>query len=441
MLGGKKMKRLKGLTFLLVLSLALALAGCGGGSKQEGDKSGGGSGEPPKEVIIGYTGPLSGPGAQYGQDCLNGVDCAINDINEAGGITVNGQKYVFKLEKLDDMADPTQAVNNARRFRDQYKAPAVFNPVFNTIAPMMEINQEPGNEFIIMAYTSTPKVDEMNNELTVSIPPPFTAYVRGFSDVAWEQGWRKAAMVITLGAYGDEWREAFKEYWEHELGGQVTADQPANYYTETDFSSQLTAAIATKPDVMVVGGPSSPTGLVIEQARTLGYKGGFILIDQAKMDYIVDEVFKGSTSMMENVIGVAAVKDIPTQMASIFNNKYTEKYKVHNTWEAVLNYCAMHALARAMEEAGTVEDVRAIRAAFPKVFPLTGDKYPAEYYGIKDTGRMLVSGSVQMIKEGKYETPISYIYWTKTEDEFNQLKQKITASNPHKWMPLENYTK
>lgn len=433
------MKWFRVVTLSLAVVLILALtSGCG--SKPAKETAGSDStGEKPKEVVIGFTGPLSGPAAEYGKDNLNGVDMAINQINESGGITVKGQKYLFRLEKLDDMVDPTQAVNNARRFRDQYKAVAVFDPVFNTIAPMMEINTEKGNEFLIMAYTSTPKVDELNNQLTVSIPPPFTAYVRGFSDLAWEQGWRKAAMVITMGAYGDEWREAFKEYWEHKLGGKVTADKPANYYTETDFSAQLTAAISTKPDVLVIGGPSSPTALVIEQARNLGFKGGFILIDQAKMDYIVDNIFKGSTKLMENVIGVAAVVDIPTKMATVFDKQYQEKYKMHNTWEAVLNYCAMNALARAMVEAGSVDDVRAIRASFPKAFPLTGDKFPAEYYGIKDTGRMLLPGSIQIIKNGKYVEPTSCVYWTKTEDEFKQLKEKMNATNPVKWQPLEQY--
>jgi len=277
------MKRSKGLNRLLALILVLALAagllaGCGGNSTND-ESNAGNTAEPTKEIVIGYTGPLSGPAAEYGVDNFNGVDMAIKDINEAGGITVNDQKYVFKLEKLDDMADPTQSVNNARRFRDQFDAPVVWNPVFNTTAPMLDINQEEGNEFLVMAYTSTPLVDDMNNDLMVSIPPPFTAYVNSFSEIAWEQGWRKAAMVITLGAYGDEWREAFEEHWTH-LGGEVTADQPANYYTETDFSAQLTAALATQPDVLVIGGPSSPTALVIEQARTLGFEGGFILIAQ-----------------------------------------------------------------------------------------------------------------------------------------------------------------
>ena len=98
-----------------------------------------------KEVVVGYTGPISGVAAEYGQDCLNGIAMAVNEINPAGGVTIKGQKYQFKLVKFDDMIDPTQAVNNCRRFRDQYKAPAVFNPVFNTLAAMAKINQEKGN--------------------------------------------------------------------------------------------------------------------------------------------------------------------------------------------------------------------------------------------------------------------------------------------------------
>jgi branched-chain amino acid transport system substrate-binding protein len=319
-----------------------------------------GSSKAADEIVLGYTGPLSGPAAEYGQDLFNGIDMAVKELNAGGGITVKGKKYTFQLEKLDDRIDPTQAVNNARRFRTN-KAIAVFNGVFNTTAPMMKINEEKGNEFIMMAYTSTPLVEKLGNKLVVSTAPNFTTYVQVFVDWGLKKGWKKCAMVVTLGAYGDEWRSAFKEYWE-KRGGVITVDKPANYYTETDFSPQLAAAIATKPDVMLIGGPSATTALVIEQARGMGYKGGFIMIDQAKQDYIA--ILLKGTKVMGNLIGTAGVVSVPFDGAKIFDKKYTETYKRMVTWECALNYSATHALARAIVAAQSVDDVYKIRAAF-----------------------------------------------------------------------------
>jgi branched-chain amino acid transport system substrate-binding protein len=384
-----------------------------------------------KEVVIGFSGPLSGVAAEYGQDCSNGIEMAVKELNAAGGITVGGEKYKFKLVKLDDRIDPTEAVNNCRKLLDQYKAPAVFNPVFNTLAAMARINQDKGHEFLLMGYTSTPKMIEMGNKLVAAIPPPFTVYVKSFSDLAWKKGWRKAAMVVTLGAYGDEWRHAFKANWEAR-GGKITADKPANYYTETDFSSQLTAALATKPEVLLIGGPSPTTSLVIEQARGLGYKGGFILIDQAKMDYIAN-ILKG-TKLMGNTIGVAAVAMSPTAAAPAFDKKYVAEYKRMQTWEVALNYDAMHALARAMVAAGTVKNPMAIRAAFPKAFPLSGDKYPVEYYGITPGGRMECPGSVQTIDQaGKYGPIQMFAWWFKTKDEFKKFTGQTAPIGNASW--------
>ena len=371
------------------------------------------------EIVIGYTGPLSGPAAEYGQDIFNGVDMAVKELNAAGGITVKGKKYTFRLDKLDDRVDPTQAVNNARRFR-QNKAIAVFNGVFNTTAPMMKINEEKDNEFIMMAYTSTPKIETLGNKLMVDTTVDFTTYVQVFAEWALKKGWKKCAMMVTLGAYGDEWRTGFKEYYQ-KRGGVITADKPANYYTETDFSSQLAAAIATKPDVMLIGGPSATTALVIEQARSMGYKGGFMLVDQAKQDYIA--VLLKGTKIMGDLIGTAGVVSIPFDGAKVFDKKYTSTYKRMVTWECALNYTGMHALARAIVVAGTVDDVYKIRAAFPKALdpPMLGDKYPNAVYGLTDAGRMLIMCSVQTVTKGKSDPSVLYAWWPKTQKEFNKL--------------------
>ena len=387
------------------------------------------------EIVIGYTGPLSGPAAEYGQDIFNGVDMAVKELNAAGGITVKGKKYTFRLDKLDDRVDPTQAVNNARRFK-QNKAIAVFNGVFNTIAPMMKINEEKGNEFIMMAYTSTPKVEELGNKLMVDTTVTFTTYVQVFAEWALKKGWKKCAMMVTLGAYGDEWRTGFKEYYQ-KRGGVITADKPANYYTETDFSSQLAASIATKPDVMLIGGPSATTALVIEQARSMGYKGGFMLVDQAKQDYIA--VLLKGTKIMGDLIGTAGVVSIPFEGAKTFDKKYTTTYKRMVTWECALNYTGMHALAKAIVTAGTVDDVYKIRAAFPKALdpPMLGDKYPNAVYGVTDAGRMLIMASVQTVTRGKSDPSVLYAWWPQTQKEFDRLVVQAAVgggTNPVYWL-------
>lgn len=384
------------------------------------------------EILIGYTGPLSGVAADYGQDAFNGIELAVKELNAAGGIVVNGKKYLFRLEKLDDRIDPTRAAANARRFRAN-GAIAVFSPVFGATAAIMKVNEEKGHEFIVVALTSTPKVEELKNRLTVAAPGPFTSSVEIYSNWAMNRGYKKCAMVVTLGAYGDEWRLVFKKVWESK-GGIITADKPANYYMETDFSSQLTAAIATGPDVMLIGGPTGATALVIEQARGLGFKGGFILIDQPRQDHI--EKLLGSTKLMGNTIGPAAADYMPPRPSQKFIERYRAEYKKAGAMESAVNYTLMYVLAKAVTAAQTVDDVYKIRASFTKALPVLADRFPMEIKGITEEGRFLIYSSTQSITDGKWDPPVVYVWWTKTQAEFDEVDRlsQLDKRIQKKWL-------
>ena len=411
------MKHLKSMIFLVVVSIIFI--------------------QPPAvayEIIVGFSGPLSGLAAEYVHNINNAIDMAVKEINEAGGITVAGKKYTFRLEKLDDRADATQALNNARRFQSMGVV-AVFNGVFTTIVPMMKINGESGREFIMMAYTSTPKIEEMENKLTVISTPTFNVYVEAFTDWSLKKGWKTCAMVVTLGAYGDEWSHTFRDAWVKK-GGTITISKPANYYTETDFSAPLTAAIATKPDCMLIGGPSATTALVIEQARQMGYKGGFIMIDQAKQDIIARLL--GSTKVMGDLIGTGGV--LSTSFGTNpFDKRYTKTYKRMTTWECALNYTAMYSLARAISAAGTTRDIYKIRKSFPKAFPLLADYFPSESMGITEGGRAKIFGTVQTISKGTSDVPYLTCWWAKTKEEF-EAELKVSLAHPaisKVWLPVK----
>lgn len=382
------------------------------------------------DILIGFSGPLSGLAADYGLDLVNGIEQAIKELNEAGGVTVAGKKYQFKLEKLDDRIDPTQAVNNARRFRSK-GALAVFNGVFSTCAAMMNINQEKGNEFLVMAFTSTPKITKMKNKLTVVAPGPFDSFASIFVEWALSRGLKKCGMMVTLGAYGDEWRQEFKRIYEKK-GGTITADRPANYYTETDFSAQLTAVLATNPQVILIGGPWNATALVIEQARSMGYKGEFIMIDQSKQDQIRE--FLNGYSLMGNLIGSAGVSHIPPRPGQDFGPRFRGTFKRAANIESVFTYTFMFSLARAIEAAQSVNDVKKIRAAFSKIFPFLATEFPMEVHGITREGRLKVFTGTQIISNGEPRIPVMYDWWSTSDSEHEKARK---VSQIDKSVPLK----
>ncbi len=388
------------------------------------------------DIVVGFSGPLSGVAADYGLELYNGLDMATKEINAAGGVKVKGKIYKIRLERLDDKADPTQALNNAKRFKAA-GAIAIVNGVYTTTAPLMKINEEKGQEFLMLAFTSTPSVTEVGNKLVISPNVPFTINVDLYTDWAKSKGYKTCAFVPTLGPYGDEWRRAFKASWEKK-GGTVTIEKPANYYTETDFSAPLTAALATKPDFMLIGGPSGATALVVEQARGMGFKGGFVFIDQAKLD-VIAETLKGR-EQIGTAIAVAGMKTMPEGAAKRFALKYQGIYKRVATWEASVNYCLMNSLVRAIEVAQSVDDVYKIRAAYPKAFPMMlGDYpkgFPMEILGVSENGRWQTFTSIQPVNDGKLDIIYQYAWWVKSEKEFQEQSKRsrmVTKGIVQKW--------
>ena len=60
-------------------------------------------------ILVGVSGPLTGPNAQYGAQWKDGFDLAVAQINAAGGPPI---QYVFE----DSQSDPRQAVTIAQKF-------------------------------------------------------------------------------------------------------------------------------------------------------------------------------------------------------------------------------------------------------------------------------------------------------------------------------------
>ncbi|MCF8110905.1 MAG: hypothetical protein K9J85_05405, partial [Desulfobacteraceae bacterium] len=143
-------------------------------------------------------------------------------------------------------------------------------------------------------------------------------------------------------------------------------------------------------------------------------------------------------SLMNNVVGVVRVLDVPSQVVKDFNSRYEEKFGVHNTFEAMLNYSALNLVFDAMKEAGTVDDPAAIKAAIPKVVPQSSENVPTPYFDMLET-KLLVAATAGVIEDGEYAKAYQYLWWPEDEAAFEKYKEMAPGGIETRWLPLEGY--
>ena len=350
-------------------------------------------------IKIGYSGPLSGGAAQYGKNALDGMLLAADELN-AASMEIGGKKVKFEIVALDDKYNPSETAINGQRLVQQNKTAAILVPHSGGIFALQAINER--NNFIVLAYSSVPQITNRGNKLTLRIPPEFTTYIEPFSKYLMERFGKKVALVGADHDYAKAWSAAFKPGWE-KLGGTVVAENPMSYNRATDFYSGVSKALAAKPDVLFVGGASEPTALVVKQARELGFKGGFMVMDQAKLDEMARVV--GGMGMLEGAIGVLPVSADPSPDNKTFIERFGKKFdgRVPGS-EALWNYTAVHATAKAMQLAGTSSDAQAIHAKLDAAYKaLPTSVNPGGVTGVDALGGTLTRERGGAVRDGKIE--------------------------------------
>ena len=349
------------------------------------------------EINIGFTGPLSGGAALYGENTLEGLRMAAEEINAAGGITVDGEKHTINIQALDDKYSPSQAAVNGKRLVQQYNAPVIFTPHSGGTFALQAFNERDG--FLVMSYTSVPAVTSKGNKLTVKIPPNFTDYIEPFSRITMDRFGNKLGVANATHDYAKYWTKEFVPVW-RELGGEVAAMNPMDYNKSADFYTGVSKVLSEDPDVMFVGGASEPTGLVVRQARELGFKGGFILMDQAKMDEVAK--VSGGIKSLEGSVGVVPLDKYENEGAKLFLEKWQKEHNGVATSETAYNYFAMYLIAQAMQEAGTVDDAKAIRAAIASAMDKVSVEHnPYDVDGIDEAGNLGADPQIAEVVDGE----------------------------------------
>lgn len=352
-----------------------------------------------QEVVkIGYSGPLSGGAALYGKNVLDGQKMAFDEINANGGVEVGGKKINLEVVALDDQYNPSQTAINIQRLVQQEKAPSVLVSHSGGVFAAQARNEQ--QNILIFASTSVPEITSKGNKLTIRTSPLFTSYIPHFIEYAMSKHGKRLGMGLGDHDYAKAWAKEFKPAWEN-AGGDVVIENSMNYNKSADFYSGVSRILAAKPDVLIIGGASEPTGLVIKQARELGFKGGFIMIDQVKAEEVA-KVTDGYTSLDGSIGIMPLIEDQEPKIKA-----WIERYRtIHGdkipTWDEALSYISQHALARAMELAGTAVDAIAIRAKVDEAYKSLPDSVNIlDAQGVEENGGVLQDPKIAVIEDGK----------------------------------------
>lgn len=318
-----------------------------------------GSASAQEVVLVGVSGPLTGPQASEGKDNENGARMAVDELNGAG-TTIAGKNVTFKLVSQDDQADPRIGVQVAQKLVDA-KVAAVLGPYNSGVAiPASRLYQNAGIPMLSVASNPALTLQGFNEVFRIGASDgQLGGAMANFAIDTLKA--KTAAVMDDRSAYGQGVAEEFMSV--AKARGLKIIDQQYTNGQAVDFKGVLSQIKATNPDVIFYGGYASQSGPLVKQMRQLGLRAKLLGGDGI------------CTSDMAKIAGPAAANAYCSQggvsldktpAGSAFLKKYKTTFNVDTQVYGVSYYDGMKLLADAMVKAGTTSDRAKIGAQLAK---------------------------------------------------------------------------
>ncbi|MBV8814923.1 MAG: ABC transporter substrate-binding protein [Verrucomicrobia bacterium] len=318
-------------------------------------------------IKIGEFGSLTGDNASFGISQNEGVQMAVEEINNAGGVL--GKKIDLTVE--DNQTKQGQTTTIVRKLISQDHVEALIGEVASSktleAAPIAQEAKIP----LIATAATNPRVTQVGDYIfRVCFIDDFQAVVIARFVMESLHKSKVAFMTDVKQDYSVGLTQFAKDYF-LKNGGQVVKEQ--SYSSgDKDFRAQLTDIKSANPDAIIITGYYPEASLIIRQARQLGIKSTFVGgdgWDGSSLIPVAGKAIEGSfySTHFSTENTSPAVQD--------FVQKYKKKYNKTPDAFAALGYDAVNLLADAIKRAGGTDSQKLRDAiASTKNFPgVTGN--------------------------------------------------------------------
>jgi branched-chain amino acid transport system substrate-binding protein len=247
----------------------------------------------PREVVVGFSLPLTGAAANEGIESRVGAELAVRQINARGGVQVGGQRVTFRLVFEDDQCNPQAGTEAATRL-----AAAGARFVGGSFCSGAALAQMPvlgalGVPQIVYAYADALTGEARRTggaNLAVRIGPQAAIEMAPLAKYAVVNNNHRR--FFAMGQNSDFGRSMVAQFRRaaEALGGSFVAEPDFFPFAATDFRSILTRARASGADAIVaIGLAQEMIGITLQRDElgiTLPVYGSDLLEDRAVINAV-----------------------------------------------------------------------------------------------------------------------------------------------------------
>jgi branched-chain amino acid transport system substrate-binding protein len=342
-------------------------------------------------ILIGEVGSLTGSEAAFGISTKNGIELAVEEANEAGG--VKGKKLAVRV--YDDASKPEEAASAVTRLLSQDKVKLILGEVASSNSLAMAPKAQDAKVPMISPSSTNPTVTEVGDYIfRVCFIDPFQGYV--MAKYAREELKFSTAAILkdVKSAYSVRLTEVFERKFT-EMGGKIVGVESYSK-GDSDFRAQLTAMKKLKPQGLYIPGYYNDVGAIAQQAEELGLKT--VLMGGDGWDG--PPLFElGGKAIEGSYVSNHYSAEDPSPIVQNFIKKYQEKYKVVPDSLAALGYDSARVGIEAMKRAPSL-DGPALREAIAATKDFPGVAGTITLNAKRDAEKPAV---VLQVKDGKFK--------------------------------------
>jgi len=317
----------------------------------------------PEKIRIAAVAPITGAQGEVGQDLINGIKMAVDEVNTTGGLL--GKQ--IELVVMDDKADPKEAVSVANKIvADPTIVGLVGHMNSGTTLAASPVYSQAGIP-MVMPVPTNPAITKQGFGNLFRVPATDSDQGPAGAEFAVTKlGKKRIAVIQDKTAYGQGIAEEFRKK-ATELGANILSYDGITE-GDKDFRGVLTRIKGKKPEVLFFGGIYNEGGLIIKQARELGIDAVFLAADGCFGSKFIEIAGKSSEG---SIMSFIAPDKASNQTTREFFDKFAAKYGKVVSF-APLGYDAAHVLIKAIQTAGVTEKQKIISTLHSENFSSPG---------------------------------------------------------------------